>query len=129
MREWQDKYYAEVGKPCGLARLGPARSRMPRPEWKKTQKLSEQLAELTNDVAKLADVKNEIENLYGEVNRLRLIEEKHEALQDENEALRRTLSDLSAKHELDLKVMREDAIKEISALQEELDHYAPTLKR
>ena len=129
MREWQDKYYAEVGKPCGLARLGPARSRMPRPEWKKTQKLSEQLAGLTNDVAKLADVKNEIENLYGEVNRLRLIEEKHEALQNENEALKRTLSDLSAKHELDLKVMREDAIREISALQEELDHYAPTLKR
>ena len=133
MRDWQDNYFAEVGKPCGLARLGPARSRMPRAEWKKTQKLSEQLAGLTNDVKKLAAVKHEIEGLYGEVDRLRLVAAEHEELketyQNDSEAHKRIVSDLKAKHELDLKVMREEANKEISALQNELDRYTPRMKR
>ena len=129
MREWQDSYYNEVGVKCGMARLGPARARLPRAEWKKTQKLSEQLVGLTNDVGKLAAVKHEIEGLYGEVDRLRLVAAEHETLQNENEALKRTLSDLNAKHEHDLKVMREESNKEIARLQDELDRYAPRLKR
>lgn len=30
MREWQDSYFEEVGRPCGLTRIGPARRRLTR---------------------------------------------------------------------------------------------------
>ena len=33
MRAWQDSYWAAVGLPCGLARLGPGRRRLTRDEW------------------------------------------------------------------------------------------------
>lgn len=34
MREWQDSYHQAVAVPCGLTRLGPARRRLTREEWK-----------------------------------------------------------------------------------------------
>ncbi|MDZ7603764.1 MAG: hypothetical protein U1A06_20575 [Hoeflea sp.] len=37
MREWQDSYHDVVAAPCGLARLGPARRRLTREEWKAEQ--------------------------------------------------------------------------------------------
>jgi hypothetical protein len=37
MREWQDSYHAAVAQPCGLTRLGPARRRLSRDEWKAEQ--------------------------------------------------------------------------------------------
>lgn len=39
MRRWQDTYWLDVGAPCGLARVGPARRRMTRDEWKERQRL------------------------------------------------------------------------------------------
>lgn len=140
MSEWQDSYYNEVGVKCGMTRIGPARSRMPRAEWKKTQKLSEQLISLTKSVqftkeelSKYKDAISEIEGLYGENDRLKLDVEtlgrEKGNLQNENESLKRTISDLKDKHEQDLGVMRENANKEIRRLQDELDRYAPRLKR
>lgn len=37
MRDWQDSYHEAVAVPCGLTRLGPARRRLTRPEWKAEQ--------------------------------------------------------------------------------------------
>jgi len=37
MRSWQDSYHDAVAAPCGLARLGPARRRLTREEWKAEQ--------------------------------------------------------------------------------------------
>ncbi|MGR9423624.1 hypothetical protein [Rhizobium leguminosarum] len=37
MREWQDSYHDAVAIPCGLTRLGPARRRLTREEWKAEQ--------------------------------------------------------------------------------------------
>ncbi len=37
MREWQDSYHDAVAAPCGLARIGPARRRLTREEWKAEQ--------------------------------------------------------------------------------------------
>jgi hypothetical protein len=37
MREWQDSYHEAVALPCGLTRLGPARRRLTRDEWKAEQ--------------------------------------------------------------------------------------------
>ncbi len=34
MRDWQDSYHETVAVPCGLTRLGPARRRLTREEWK-----------------------------------------------------------------------------------------------
>lgn len=140
MREWQDRYYNEVGVKCGMARLGPQRSRMSRSEWRKTQKLSEQLVSLEHslqlskqELSQYKEAIDEIERLYDENDRLKLDVEKAEnnnaTLKAENDSLKRILSDLKVKHEQDLKVMRENANKEISRLQSELDRYAPRLKR
>lgn len=37
MRDWQDAYHEAVAVPCGLTRLGPARRRLTREEWKAEQ--------------------------------------------------------------------------------------------
>lgn len=37
MRDWQDSYHEAVAVPCGLTRLGPARRRLTREEWKAEQ--------------------------------------------------------------------------------------------
>lgn len=37
MRDWQDSYHETVATPCGLTRLGPARRRLTREEWKAEQ--------------------------------------------------------------------------------------------
>lgn len=37
LREWQDSYHEAVALPCGLTRLGPARRRLTREEWKAEQ--------------------------------------------------------------------------------------------
>ncbi|MGO6833412.1 hypothetical protein ACCS37_32300 [Rhizobium ruizarguesonis] len=37
MREWQNSYHEAVAVPCGLTRLGPARRRLTREEWKAEQ--------------------------------------------------------------------------------------------
>lgn len=37
MRDWQDSYHERVAVPCGLTRLGPARRRLTREEWKAEQ--------------------------------------------------------------------------------------------
>lgn len=37
MRDWQDSYHQAVALPCGLTRLGPARRRLTREEWKAEQ--------------------------------------------------------------------------------------------
>lgn len=33
MRQWQDRYWRQVGLPCGLARIGPGRRRLTRQQW------------------------------------------------------------------------------------------------
>lgn len=33
MRHWQDRYWADVGLPCGLTRIGPGRRRLDRKAW------------------------------------------------------------------------------------------------
>jgi len=37
LREWQDSYHEAVALPCGLTRLGPARRRLTREQWKAEQ--------------------------------------------------------------------------------------------
>jgi len=37
MRDWQDRYWRDVGLPCGLARLGPGRRRLTRDQWRQEQ--------------------------------------------------------------------------------------------
>lgn len=53
MREWQDLYHETVAAPCGLTRLGPARRRLTREEWKAEQA---QAAALKNAVERAAAV-------------------------------------------------------------------------
>lgn len=33
MRQWQDRYWEQVGLPCGMARIGPGRRRLSREAW------------------------------------------------------------------------------------------------
>lgn len=44
MRSWQDSYFDSVGAQNGLTRIGPARRRLSRDEWKQEQHAVEQLA-------------------------------------------------------------------------------------
>lgn len=140
MRQWQDRYYSEVGVKCGMARLGPARSRQPRGDWIKTQKLSEELVVLTNAVnltkkeLQAYRVKiDEINGLYGENDRLKVeltnLKHTNGELIKNNTALKSTLSDLNVKHGHDLKSMRDKANKEIGRLTEELDQHRPSYRR
>lgn len=46
MRQWQDRYWEEVGLPCGLARIGPGRRRLSRAEWQAEQAQVERVASL-----------------------------------------------------------------------------------
>lgn len=61
LRNWQDSYSREVGLPHGLTRLGPARRRLTRAEWKAEQaaarsvKQARGLAEAATGVAKAAE--------------------------------------------------------------------------
>lgn len=45
MRSWQDSYSQEVGLPHGLTRLGPARRRLSRGEWKAEQAAAKSVRE------------------------------------------------------------------------------------
>ncbi|WP_120502313.1 hypothetical protein [Roseovarius sp. EL26] len=45
-RELQDEYFAEVGLPAGLTRLGPKRERLSREQWKKRKEQARRDAEL-----------------------------------------------------------------------------------
>ena len=140
MRKWQDDYYQQVGIKCGLSRLGPARSRLSRGDWRKTQALSEQLVTLTQSVKlsqqQLAKFDNAIEDINALINenkRLKVdvgrLQNDNDRLVKRNDALSAALSDLEVKHEQDLRVMRENANREIGRLQDEIDQYRPTLKR
>lgn len=140
MRKWQDDYYQQVGIKCGLSRLGPARSRLSRNDWRKTQALSEQLVSLTQSVKlseqQLAKFKNaigDINALINENKRLKVdmkqLQHDHDKLLNQNEALSATLSDLQVKHDQDLKVMRENANREIERLENELEQYRPSVSR
>lgn len=61
MRTWQDSYSHDVGLPHGLTRLGPARRRLSRAEWKAEQaaarsvKQARRLAKAAMDAANAAD--------------------------------------------------------------------------
>ena len=136
MREWQDDYYQQVGVKCGLSRLGPARARLPRAEWKKTQKLAEQLAKLDTAVTlsrqELSQLKSgidEVNALYNENKVLKLdvkrFQSSNNQLDRDNKALKVALSDLEQKHEQDLRLMQEKANREIERLQAELERFQP----
>lgn len=56
MRDWQDSYHEAVAVPCGLTRLGPARRRLTREEWKAEQA---QAKALKNAVERATVVKRE----------------------------------------------------------------------
>ncbi len=56
MRDWQDSYHESVAVPCGLTRLGPARRRLTREEWKAEQA---QAKALKNAVERAAVVKRQ----------------------------------------------------------------------
>lgn len=56
MRDWQDSYHNAVAIPCGLTRLGPARRRLTREEWKAEQA---QAKALKNAVERAAVVKRQ----------------------------------------------------------------------
>jgi hypothetical protein len=56
MRDWQDSYHEAVAVPCGLTRLGPARRRLTREEWKAEQA---QAKALKNAVERAAVVKRQ----------------------------------------------------------------------
>lgn len=56
MRDWQDSYHDAVAVPCGLTRLGPARRRLTRDEWKAEQA---QAKALRNAVERAAVVKRQ----------------------------------------------------------------------
>lgn len=47
MRAFQDRYYAEVGAKHGMTRLGPARQRLTRAEWRSQQAAAKALAAAT----------------------------------------------------------------------------------
>lgn len=53
MRGWQDSYHDAVAAPCGLTRLGPARRRLSREEWKAEQA---QAGALKKVIERTADV-------------------------------------------------------------------------
>jgi hypothetical protein len=53
LRAMQDDYWAAVGLPCGLARLGPARRRLTRAEWR-TEKAAAEAAAQSLKVAEQA---------------------------------------------------------------------------
>lgn len=56
MRDWQDSYHQAVAVPCGLTRLGPARRRLTREEWKAEQA---QASALKNVVERAEAVKRQ----------------------------------------------------------------------
>ncbi|MDP9590491.1 UNVERIFIED_ORG: hypothetical protein J2W19_003050 [Shinella zoogloeoides] len=56
MRDWQDSYHQAVAMPCGLTRLGPARRRLTREEWKAEQA---QASALKNAVERAEAVKRQ----------------------------------------------------------------------
>ncbi|NTE66189.1 hypothetical protein G6M85_11270 [Agrobacterium tumefaciens] len=56
MRDWQDSYHETVAVPCGLTRLGPARRRLTREEWKAEQA---QARALQNAVGRAEAVKRQ----------------------------------------------------------------------
>ncbi len=56
MRDWQDSYHEAVAVPCGLTRLGPARRRLTREEWKAEQA---QASALKNAVERAEIVKRQ----------------------------------------------------------------------
>ena len=45
MRSWQDQYWAEVGLPCGLTRIGPGRRRLDRKAWRAEKQAAEAVLE------------------------------------------------------------------------------------
>ncbi|ANM16911.1 hypothetical protein AMK06_CH02011 [Rhizobium sp. N541] len=63
MRDWQDSYHNAVAVPCGLTRLGPARRRLTREEWKAEQA---QAAALKNAVERAAVVKRQGQAYIGQ---------------------------------------------------------------
>lgn len=140
MSEWQDNYYEKVASKCGLARLGPNRGRLSREQWKRTQQQAEQLVKLDDklnltksELSQYQESLERIEGLFDDNDKLKgdvkQLTAANENLQNDNEALKRALSDLNAKHDADLKAMRERANTEITRLQNELDQHAPRLKR
>ncbi|MBB3743518.1 hypothetical protein FHX10_003017 [Rhizobium sp. BK591] len=63
MRDWQDSYHNAVAVPCGLTRLGPARRRLTREEWKAEQA---QAAALKNAVERATVVKRQGQAYIGQ---------------------------------------------------------------
>ena len=46
MKAFQDSYYEQVAKPCGLTRSGPKRRRLTRDDWKEEKRLAAHLPQL-----------------------------------------------------------------------------------
>lgn len=53
MRAWQDRYWDDVGLPCGLTRIGPGRRRLDRKAWRAEKQAAEAVLE-SQKVAKAA---------------------------------------------------------------------------
>ena len=56
MRRWQDSYHRNVGRMCGLARLGPGKRRLSRSEWHAEQCQAAALARAARDAAAAKEV-------------------------------------------------------------------------
>lgn len=55
MRAWQDRYWTDVGLPCGLARIGPGRRRLTRAQWHQEKKAHTAVREARRIAKRLED--------------------------------------------------------------------------
>lgn len=64
-RELQDQYFAEVGLPAGLTRVGPKRERLSREQWKQRKEQARrdaaQIRQMTERIEQIADIEAQLD--------------------------------------------------------------------
>ncbi|WP_282158825.1 plasmid recombination protein [Shimia thalassica] len=64
-RDLQDQYFAEVGLPAGLTRVGPKRERLSREQWKQRKEQARrdaaQIRQMTERVKQIADIEAQLD--------------------------------------------------------------------
>lgn len=67
MRNFQDEYYSQVGRPLGLTRDGPRRRRLTRKEWILEKQTAVRAANLEQRISKLKAAYEQIKNLRSDL--------------------------------------------------------------
>lgn len=92
MRQWQDRYWADVGLPCGLTRIGPGRRRLDRKAWRAEKQAAEAVLE-SQKAAKAAQAAAKGIKARGQ----EFIRQTHEKASQELQAASQARSEAEAK--------------------------------